>query len=62
VAEVRKMKKKILIEIEGNVTSKEMREAIQKGTNLVVSGYKGTDPLAEFKDMRYVINQFKYKL
>ncbi|KAL5261256.1 hypothetical protein ACHWQZ_G007087 [Mnemiopsis leidyi] len=35
VAEVRKMNKKMLIEVEGNVTSKEMAGAVDKGANLV---------------------------
>ena len=36
---MRKLHKKVLIEIEGSVTSKEMEEAVKKGANLVVSGY-----------------------
>lgn len=39
IAAVRKLHKKVLIEIEGSVTSKEMEEAVKKGANLVVSGY-----------------------
>merc|ERR1719181_2585494 len=58
VAEVRALRKKIMIEVEGNVTSKEMTDAIKKGANLVVSGYKGSDLLTEFRDMRAVITKF----
>ena len=56
------MNKKMLIEVEGNVTSKEMAGAVDKGANLVVSGYKGSDALTEFKDMRFIVNKFKYGL
>ena len=59
---MRKLKKKILIEVEGNVTSAEMKDAVAKGANLVVSGYKGSDPLTEFKEMRFIVNKFKYGL
>ena len=59
---MRKLNKKILIEVEGNVTSVEMTGAVQKGANLAVSGYKGSDTLTEFKDMRFIVNKFKYGL
>lgn len=59
---MRALRKKIMIEVEGNVTSKEMTDAIKKGANLVVSGYKGSDLLTEFRDMRAVITKFKYNL
>ena len=59
---MRKINKKMLIEVEGNVTSKEMTAAVEKGANLVVSGYKGSDALTEFKDMRFIVNKFKYGL
>ena len=59
---MRKLNKKILIEVEGNVTSVEMTGVVQKGANLVVSGYKGSDTLTEFKDMRFIVNKFKYGL
>lgn len=62
IAAVRKLHKKVLIEIEGSVTSKEMEEAVKKGANLVVSGFKGKDTLKEFRDMRYIVNKFKYGL
>lgn len=62
VAAVRKMHKKILIEIEGNVTSDDVMGSVKKGANLFVSGYQGEKPDKEFLAMRQIINKIRMGL